>query len=89
MNNNNNFTGDDLSMLDVHLWPYLCRVGFIRDDTGIDGFPAKTFPKLVEYEKTMWEHPAVKETSGTVERFKRFAITYFQGDPDFDLGIKE
>ena len=89
INNNNNLTGDALSMLDVHLWPHFCRVGFIRDDTGIDAFPAETFPKLAEYEKTMWKHPAVNATSGTLEGFKRFVITYLQGDPDFDFGINE
>lgn len=80
-------------MLDYMIWPWIERVAALQLASAEDGkrfeLTAVRYPKLVEYQKGMLTDEAVKKWHLAPEVHYEFMLTYWTGEPDFDMLFKK
>ncbi|XP_023696520.2 glutathione S-transferase omega-1-like [Paramormyrops kingsleyae] len=76
------FGGDSLTMIDYLMWPWFERVDGYGVARLLDAAPA-----LKEWMKRMVEDPTVKATMFDGETHKAFLKSFFDGKPNYDLGL--
>lgn len=89
----NFFGGDQVKLIDFHLWPFFERFPMILQLTGSDLLPSARFPKLTAWVARLrgGEVPAVKTaTLGTDLHLKFMNSGYLKGEqPDYNVGLEK
>lgn len=78
------FTGNELSMLDLHIWPWFEREDILKKK-GLDVMEG--LPKLQAWCSNMRQQPAVMASLISSDVHCRFINTYIAGQPDYDIGL--
>lgn len=79
------FGGTNVSMLDLHIWPWFERfpvVGKVLNEDLLEGFP-----RLKKWKKEMEELPCVKLTSFPIEDHGVFFSSFITGNPKYDHAL--
>jgi len=80
--------GDQASLLDLHVWPWMERMPMLEELAEISVMSAEKFPKLNAWMKTMHELPAVQATRFSDNMHLGFVRSFLAGGvPDYDLGL--
>ncbi|XP_013391046.1 pyrimidodiazepine synthase [Lingula anatina] len=77
------FSGDEVGLLDFHMWPWVERMLAYKEFTGYE-ISQERFPKLNAWIARMWEVPAVKATAIPGWALLEFAKSYKEGTPRYD-----
>ncbi|KAM3606728.1 uncharacterized protein V6R79_022173 [Siganus canaliculatus] len=76
------FAGDSITMIDYMMWPWFERMEAFDMENCLN-----STPELKRWKAQMLEDSAVKATMHSVETFKAYYQTYFEGKPNFDYGL--
>lgn len=78
------FSGANVGMADLHMWPFFERLPTLPHLTGLDGLPKGKFPKLEAYCSAMMELSAVKKIYKEPKVHAEFLKAFLAGKPVFD-----
>jgi glutathione S-transferase len=74
-------------MIDLNLWPWLERLSLMQK-VAPELVPTKAnYPTLFAYMNAMLQQPAVKACYFDAETHQKFAQSFIDGKPDYDLGL--
>ncbi|XP_030012522.1 glutathione S-transferase omega-1 isoform X1 [Sphaeramia orbicularis] len=76
------FAGDAITMIDYMMWPFFERLETFDLEHCLDNTP-----QLKKWKQQMQEDPAVKASGHSVNTYKAYYTTYFEGNPNFDYGL--
>ncbi|XP_068183211.1 glutathione S-transferase omega-1-like [Antennarius striatus] len=76
------FGGDSITMIDYMMWPWFDRLGVLDLKNCYD-----QTPELKKWTERMYEDPAVKANTYSVDTYKAFYKSYIDGKPEFDYGL--
>lgn len=77
-------TGDKLSMLDIHMWPWFERMGVskVRAEGILSGLP-----KLEGWVQRMQQHPAIQATMTPLSTHCDYMQSFLNNTPNYDVGL--
>lgn len=83
------FGGSDLSMVDIHIFPWFERIPAIKELSDYNVLPEHKYPRLTRWYKNMIEVPAVKDTMYSKEWHMHFIGSLFNKNPQYDIGLDQ
>ncbi|XP_013394873.1 glutathione S-transferase omega-1 isoform X2 [Lingula anatina] len=80
------YGGDEVGMLDFHLWPWIERIYTISHITGLE-FSVEKFPKMNAWIQRMYQTPAVKATALPGEVHAAFLKSLMDRSPNYEIEV--
>jgi glutathione S-transferase len=84
------FGGDNLNMLDIHMWPFFEKLEFYAEHQKLDLAPAEKFPKLNEWRKSMQATETCQQADTPMEYYPQILKSYATpgAEKPYDLGLE-
>ncbi|CAD5118862.1 DgyrCDS7537 [Dimorphilus gyrociliatus] len=80
------FGGSNVSMLDLHIWPWFERLPIVSRVLEEDVFEG--FPKIKKWKTIMEDLPCVQQTAFSLEDHAEFFSSFLTGEPNYDHALE-